>query len=231
MKITSQFDTDLLINTLLEKDHEVFTRPFELNIVGIRANSTEANSFDDQIQVLFYDDAGEPYHFIFNATTDPGTYWLKNPAVKQGTAILAQGQYRNAYQIGLHRGKYEALVQIKPVTVIRDYDRNAKLDFLNGRTETGMLGINLHHASSNGVTKTIDEYSAGCQVFADINDFNLFMRLCSKQKDLYGNVFTYTLIDQRALSRTRRRWITYGIAAVGGSITAGLLLYKLVKSK
>jgi hypothetical protein len=35
-------------------------------------------------------------------------------------------------------------VQSKPITVLRDYDRNAILDFWNGKPETGMFGINIH---------------------------------------------------------------------------------------
>jgi hypothetical protein len=55
-------------------------------------------------------------------------HWILQP---KSTAILAQGQYKGAYKIGLHQGKYKALVEAKPITVIRDYDRNAKLDFKN----------------------------------------------------------------------------------------------------
>ena len=119
----------------------------------------------------------------------------------QGTAILKQGQYIGSHAIGMHRGKYLALVQQKSLTVIRDYDRNAVLDFMNGKEDTGIFGINIHHASQNGTTQTVDKYSAGCQVFANINDFNLFMQLADRHKSLYGNSFTYTLLDERALVR------------------------------
>ncbi len=185
-----------IINALRFKTYETYIRPFELNIIGIRNESTVPNRFDDEIHIFFKNNSKLWIHYIFPATTDPGTYWLKNPMNLQGTAILSQGQYKNAYQVGLHRGKYYALVQRKAVTILRDYDRNAILDFRNGRPETGMFGVNIHHASVNGTTKTVDNYSAGCQVFANINDFNLFMQLCENHKQLYGNSFTYTLIDR-----------------------------------
>ncbi len=123
----------------------------------------------------------------------------------QGTAILKHGQYMNSHKIGLHRGKYLALVQQRPLTVIRDYDRNAALDFMNGKEQTGIYGINIHHASVNGTTKSVNKYSAGCQVFANINDFNLFMQLAERHKQQYGNNFSYTLIDQRALVRETKK--------------------------
>jgi hypothetical protein len=107
--------------------------------------------------------------------------------------------------MGMHRGKYLALVQKRPVTVMRDYDRNATLDFLNGKLDTGLFGINIHRASENGTTKTVDQYSAGCQVFANVTEFILFLSLCEKHKSLNCNDFTYTLIDERAINREAKK--------------------------
>jgi hypothetical protein len=128
---------------------------------------------------------------------------------EQGTAILAEGQYKNAYAIGLHRGQYEALIQVKPITIMRDYDRNAVLDFNNGKKESGLYGINIHRANSTGTTKTVDKYSAGCQVFENASDFNVFLKLCEKHRSLYGNQFSYTLIDFRSWKRQTIRRVSY----------------------
>ena len=194
------------IQTVLQKKgYRIFLRPFELNIVGVRSDSTRPNTFDDTIYVFFNNSEGKLIEHKFQATTDPGTYWLKNPMNPQGTAILKEGQYINTYGLGLHRGKYMALVQKRPVTVLRDYDRNAVLDFLNGTPDTGLFGINIHRASETGTTKVVEHYSAGCQVFANATDYLLFMTLCERHKQLYGNQFTYTLIDERALSRESKK--------------------------
>ena len=194
------------IQTVLQKKgYRIFLRPFELNIVGVRSDSTRPNTFDDTIYVFFNNSEGKLIEHRFQATTDPGTYWLKNPMNPQGTAILKEGQYINTYGLGLHRGKYMALVQKRPVTVLRDYDRNAVLDFLNGTPDTGLFGINIHRASESGTTKVVEHYSAGCQVFANATDYLLFMTLCERHKQLYGNQFTYTLIDERALSRESKK--------------------------
>lgn len=217
-----------IVNAIRFKTYQVYTRPYELNIVGLRTESTIPNQFDDEIHVFFKNNANQWVHYIFPATTDPGTYWLKNPMHPQGTAILKQGQYEGAYQIGLHRGKYYALVERKPVTVIRDYDRNAVLDFLNGRPDTGMFGINIHRASVNGTTKTVDNYSAGCQVLANINDFNLLMQLAEKHRQLYGNSFTYTLIDKRAIAREERKKIAMSLAGLGIGIGTAVITYKII---
>ena len=196
----------------------VYTRPYELNIVGIRSKETRANKFDDEIHVFYKSEKNRWNYHLYKATTDPGTFWLKNPAYPQGTAILKEGQYVNSYSVGLHQGKYEALVQVKDVLVMRDYDRNAILDFKNGEVESAS-GINIHFASSNGKTKLIDKYSAGCQVFQQAAEFAEFMEMCGKHRSLYGNKFTYTLIDFRAVRR-----ITLKRVAVAASVVASLIL-------
>jgi hypothetical protein len=190
---------------LLRKGYRIFMRPFELNIVGVRSDNTKPNSFDDTIYIIYNDKENNVLQHKFKATTDPGTYWLQNPMNPQGTAILKAGQYVGGYMMGMHRGKYLALVQKRPVTVMRDYDRNATLDFWNGKEDTGMFGINIHRASENGTTKTVDQYSAGCQVFANTSEFMLFLHLCERHKNLYGNEFTYTLIDERAVNRELKK--------------------------
>jgi len=201
-------------SVLKEQGYEVYVKPYQLNIVGLRNRSTVANRFDDEIHVFYKDNNNNWNHHVYFGTTDPGTFWLRNPSYSQGTAILAQGQYKNAYALGLHRGKYKALKQVKPVTVIRDYDRDAFLDFDNGTKQTGMFGINIHRAESTGTTKYIDQYSAGCQVFQNANDFAEFMALCEKHASIYGNFFTYTLVDYRALNRLQWRRLIAASTAI-----------------
>ncbi|MCC7303072.1 MAG: hypothetical protein IT233_10565 [Bacteroidia bacterium] len=200
---------------LRSNGYRLHTRPYELNIVGVRTRSTKPNRFDDEVHVFYKSKPLKWEYHIFKATTDPGTYWLENPMQPQGTAILAQGQYVNAYRIGLHQGKYKALVQAAPVTVIRDYDRNAKLDFFNGRKDKGLFGINIHRALAQGKTKFIDKFSAGCQVFQDAVDFDRFMGLCDKHSSLYGNRFTYTLLDFRAMRRESIKRMVVGTLTLG----------------
>lgn len=211
------------------KGYKIFDRPFELNIVGIRNNSTVSNRFDDRM-VVFWKDSGNNWNErYYPITTDPGTYYLQHPINVDGTAILKEGQYIDSWQIGLHKGQYPALVQSKPITVIRDYDRTAVLDFANGKQATGMFGINMHHASATGSTGEVGKWSAGCQVFQNISDFTEFMALANRQKTLYGNAFTYTLIDQRAITRTIIRRSIYGVVAAG--VIIGVTYYFAVYRK
>lgn len=207
-----------------KKGYVLYSQPYELNIWGVRSKQTRSGKFDDELHVFYKNDKGKWEYHIFRATTDPGTYWLNNPMMPQGTAILAQGQYREAYQIGLHY-TYAALVQVKPVTVIRDYNRDSVLDFYNGKKQTGLFGINIHRAMQQGRTPYIEKYSAGCQVFENAADFYKFMMMAEKHRSLYGNRFTYTLIDERATRRAFFKRVFFGALALGA--TTGTLLYLL----
>lgn len=208
-----------LIRQLKRKGYKVFTRPYELNIVGVRANSTVPDKFDDLIYVFYKTQSGQWKGKAYPATTDPGTYWLKYPMNSKGSAILKEGQYIDAWKRRPHNGTYMALGQEKPVTVFRDYDRDAVLDWNNGYEDTGKFGINIHRADrssrGNKLQKTIQKSSAGCQVFQNADDFDEFMDMVIKQKDLYGNKFTYTLIDERAYVRALKRKGIYVILGIG----------------
>ena len=118
---------------------------------------------------------------------------LCNP---KGAAILVPGQYRGCWQIGLHHGKYKALCQRKAVKVYRDNNKDMIYNMTPKNIDKGMFGINIHRSNKTCTCDTIDKYSAGCQVFNDPVEFNAFMRLCEAQRKLYGNSFTYTLINE-----------------------------------
>jgi len=210
---------------LKHNKYKIFTRPYELNIVGLRADSTVPNRFDDEIHVFYKVSPTKWNYHVFKATTDPGTYWLRNPMNPQGTGILEKGQYIDAYGLGLHKGEYEALVQRKPVTVIREYNRDAHLDFNNGKRDTGFFGIDIHRAKAHGDTKFIDKYSAGCQVFENAEAFSAFLDLCRHHASLYGNHFTYTLIDFRAVKRETLRQFTIRLGVAGSAVAVGLLAF------
>lgn len=203
-----------MLKLLSEKGYVINSRPNELNIVGVRTDNVNSNKFDDEIYVFWKQSNGDWDGEYYPATTDPGTYWLKNPMNVDGTAILKEGQYVNTYKLGKHKGQYDALVQQKPVTTIRDYDRNAVLDFNNGNETTGIYGINIHRSSPTGTSQTVDKWSAGCQVFQNASDFKEFIKLAEKHRNLYGNNFTYTLVDERAYSRTIKRKGMYVLLAV-----------------
>lgn len=187
-----------LLHTLRYKKYRIYDAEdgFELNIVGVRTHGRLANQFDDYLTV-FYRASGQWILNVFPATTDPGAYWLLNPSSRLGTAILKEGQYHRAYQLGKHQNRYRALVQRAEVTVLRDGNRDRTLDLDDAEEETGWFGINIHRASARNRSIDVDRWSAGCQVVADPRQFQLFLDLCDEGQRLWGNAFTYTLIHQR----------------------------------
>jgi hypothetical protein len=225
MDILARKNIRALLFLMRKNNYKVYTKPYQLNIVGVRANSTVPNKFDDRLYVFWKNDKNKWEGKSYPFTTDPGTYWLKNPMHEQGTAILKQGQYEDVYKIDMHRNTYLALCQRGgKVTVIRDYDRNAILDFNNGKEMTGMFGINIHRANKKGNTKEIGKNSAGCQVFQDADDFAEFMTLAQRHKLLHGNSFTYTLFDERAYTRSLKRRGVYAIAGAALILAAWSLI-------
>ena len=174
---------------------------YNLNIVGIRNSDTQGkvtNKFDDCVTVS-YSVNGEMMFHCLGATTDPGSHWERNLMNKDGVAILVPGQYRGSHIIGLHQGKYEALRQKSPLKVYRDKNKDGVYDFTEESIKEGIYGINIHRATSRegGKSTQIDRWSAGCQVIAANSDFKLFMELTNKSAKLYGNSFTYTLIESK----------------------------------
>lgn len=206
--------------------YKVYEEPYRLNIVGIRNAESQPNKFDDSMVVFWKNDQGDWEEKTYPVTTDTGTYWLLNPMSNQGTAMLKEGQYVDAYAQGYHRGEYKALTQQKPVTVYRDYDRNALFDIFT-KTETGNFGINIHKAGEN--SQNVDKWSAGCQVFQRTDDFNDFMGLTNKHRDRYGNSFTYTLIDERAIRRRKR--IVAFFVSIGAFIAVGVTVGLYLRNK
>ena len=159
-------------------------RPNKLNIIGVRnSTATSQDKFDDLIAYFTYDNNGKIVGRVVTGTTDPSTYFLKSPMNLKGAAILKSGQYKDAYHLGLHRGKYEALVQRKPVTVIRDDDRNSLINYF-APTQTGLFGINIHKSTKGKNNEDIIGLdSAGCQVFRNIRDFDDMMQLARISKN------------------------------------------------
>ncbi|KAF5080387.1 hypothetical protein DSECCO2_120290 [anaerobic digester metagenome] len=198
---------DNLIDIAKRKGYRIFENNGEthnLNIWFIRANNTTPNSFDDLEVVFWRDINGDWITKIFTCTTDPGTHYLLNLINVKGTAIVKPGQYVNCWERGYHKGdaKHPALIQISPITVIRDFNKDKKLDYTTPNTklltkeverngyggytfyyyddkhnlkyveDIGNFGINNHRASSIVSSILVDKYSAGCFVQNDIKRYN-----------------------------------------------------------
>lgn len=196
---------EAVIEVMEAKGYRVYDTPeveWNLNLVGIRADSTEPALFDDLL-VVFHRFLGVWDVTYYPITTDPSLKYLRDPIHPDGTAILAEGQYRGAYTIDVHRrgrkGGHKALCQRGgEVAVHRDPDRDDLLDLDPNSVQHGYFGINIHKGPRGGDADTANTiYSAGCQVFADDRHFDEFLAKCEHGRAAFGNSFTYTLLHER----------------------------------
>jgi hypothetical protein len=166
---------------------------FDVNIVGIRNSATGqkvTNVFDDTLTISYKENGAWKFH-SWSATTDPGKKGVLEYHNAAGVARLVEGQYRGSHTIRLHQGKYEALGQAKNVKVYRD--ANKDLTYNEDKIQEGVFGINIHKAGADSTY--VENWSEGCQVFKKSADFEEFMKICRKSRDIHGNSFTYTLIE------------------------------------
>lgn len=184
---------------LKKKGYAFFTndaKDYNINIIGIRSNDMTPNIFNDLI-IVCWKYRGVWHIKKYDATTDPGLYYLQNPMNVKGTAIMVPGQYRGAYEIGLHKG-YTALRQKKPMKYWRDANRNAKFD-MSGKIYEEIGYTDIHRANEMAKSIYVNNWSAGCQVIADGREWKEFITICQSARKNYGNSFTYTLIIENDL--------------------------------
>ena len=186
-----------------KKGYAYFTQGvYNLNIIGVRSdnNNKVTNKYDDYLVVTWNTPEGQTRRQVYPITTEPGLYYISKKLLNpKGTAILVPGQYRGCWQIGKHRGKYKALCQKKPVKVYRDNNLDEVYDLNSETIESGIFGINIHRSDELKIYNLVNKWSAGCQVFQYASHFTAFMKKCEKQAELYGNSFTYTLVEEKDL--------------------------------
>lgn len=186
---------DIIRSMYNSKGYAFFTEgAFNLNLFGVR-RTQDVNAFNDVLGCAYRATPTAPLTVeLWPGTTDPGLYYLRNPMRKAGTAIVVPGQYRGLWKLGRHKGD-PAFVQVGPVTVWRDADRDWVLGTA-GPTETGLFGINGHKAGED--SKVVERWSAGCQVWKRSRDHERALELGRAQVDAHPTwtKFTYTVFDE-----------------------------------
>lgn len=146
--------------TMRRRSYIIDSKPGEINIVYIEDYSGRTpNKFDDLRLVFTMVDGQAKVLGQWQATTEPGRKYTLTPLKPTGAARIALGQQR-AWQVGIHSGNHEALIQTGgEVTVYRDLNKDYERE--GDRTDTGWFGINQHWGYDN---TDIDGASAGCIV-------------------------------------------------------------------
>ena len=181
------------------------TSLYDLNIFGIRAETSVSDKFDDFIGVIYKDEVGFQCE-VYPATTDPGKHWLLNPMNVKGTFIMSPGQHKRLWKLGKHKN-YTALQQIGSVKGVRDNNKDSKLNFdlfnnSNNIITPTNIGINLHTTS---FIKNI--FSPVISANLSCIDFNKLISLANKQIEVMGiNRFSYTLFTEKEVMTVKNKY-------------------------
>lgn len=120
-----------LPNTRLTQDVK---NNINVNIWVIRNSQRRAGKFDD-LQIVFWKDCltGEWIYDMYNVTCDPSDLALEQMKNPNGTAVLSYGFHKSKWKIGYHKGRLDhpALVQVKPLLVYRDNNKDKMIDIPN----------------------------------------------------------------------------------------------------
>jgi len=164
---------DKVITYMKAKHYFICRHPECKNIVYLEGvdpagtlNDDASNKFNDLRVVFTIGVDGRPNldGSIWEGTTEPGRFWTMNAMSAKGAARIAFNQYK-AWVVGTHHPEtpaaHEALVQVEPISVYRDLNKDFKRT--GDQLDTGLFAINQHwgyDASKDDIGRT----SAGCLV-------------------------------------------------------------------
>jgi hypothetical protein len=167
-------------------------------LVSIRGSSPlGTNSFDDRAGTVYRDHQGELHVKLYDATNDPGDYWLNNPPKPEGTAVPCAGYYTGAMVLGNHKGKPGLLNRgLTPVTFNRYLSDGNGGWKVNKENVSKYVGLNIHRAGT--ASTQVDRWSAGCTVFARSADMDEVLKTCKKGLDFCDGgtlYFSYAILE------------------------------------
>jgi len=142
--------------------------PSDMWLAFVASNEDAYDQFDDKVYIF----KGPSFQFVTSCTTNKGN---------KGTAVMCADQWNyESYAYGLHRGKMEALRQVKGVPYRRDYTVDGKT---NPTTEikTDIIFMNIHGATYNKGSKQvatkIGGWSEGCLVLNNNPDYERMIKM------------------------------------------------------
>lgn len=176
------------LNRIRDAGKFVDVRAGGLNLIGVRLQKDTPDAVDDLMYAFWRDAPGGRWQArVWALETEPSSAYLSHPLNPAGCAIMAPDQYLGAYEMGLHRGR-PALVQVRPVRVYRDNNRDAHINFPPPNTvqaQEGLFGINIHDIRGD---------LAGCQGLLGA-DMPELLFLAQKFTAAYGKPINYTLLE------------------------------------
>jgi hypothetical protein len=202
-----------IISYMIEQSYRISTGAEKYNIVYVEGmdengdlNDNEPNSFNDRRMVIEIPDKIPVLVNHWQATTEPGTHYTMTPISEEatifGAARIAFGQYK-AWQVGIHGNseKHEALVQVSPISIYRDKNKDFKRD--GDKLYTGVFAINQHWGYDYEYNN-ISLAGAGCLVGRRREGHREFMEIIKQDRRYQLNEsyrFLTTVISGQDLYR------------------------------
>lgn len=192
----------VITNTLNNLGYPVFEKgDYNLNFGIVRSENRNADAFDDVMYLFFKKDGAWQIH-LFPATADPGLDHLQNPvfqeAITGGSAILAEGYYKNLWQCGYFKGT-KALLPRTKVWVYRDKNKDAILDMSRKTLQYIDAGILVHQSFQGMKANRVGRSSAGCQVTELSTDMDIIWDICYTAEGVWGVGTSYAVINESSL--------------------------------
>jgi lysozyme family protein len=228
-----------IVAAMRAKGYRIDSDEGHLNIVYVECmnvdgtpNDNAPNQFNDLRAVIRFVGGKPVIAGAWEGTTEPSRRWTQEPMNPKGAARIAFGQY-TAWQTGVHHD-HEALVQVAPVTVHRDLDKDYRRD--GDARDTGLFGIN-QHWGYDLPRNDLGNSSAGCLVGRTKAGHRAFMALVKTDKRYLADRnhrFTTTVLPagavlaaggsrgshrpERTTARGRKVGFGAAIAATAGAI-------------
>lgn len=154
-------------------------------LIAVRSAADVPDAFDDKAYVYECAEGQRPKFFmVASCTTHPGVDVLQNFAQKYnpaGAPVLKADQIvYDSHAHGLHQGKYAAYRQVKPMDYFRDIDRDKKAEE-QGAILNGIIYANVHRANPKWESTINKNWSAGCIVMNNPQEFAAFMAFMNKR--------------------------------------------------
>ena len=164
--------------------YEEIPNDYWLCFVRRNEEDRKPDTFNGRVYLM----CGERLVMETTCTTVPGTKGLLNfqKYNKKGSAVLKSDIWLyDTFSPGLHKGKLEALRQVKKAYTYRDNDRDVVAEEL-GTPVKGLYYTNIHLSSYNIFSKVVKKFiglwSVGCLVLNNPKDYREIIRSTKKQK-------------------------------------------------
>jgi len=190
--------TQKILDFMRARGDKLFTAAGEVNIIAVEGmnlngtlNTDAPDRFNDFIGALVFENGKPRWLGAWVCTTEPGRHYTQKRLNPQGAARIEFGQY-SAWQVGIHNGDHEALIQTGGKLTVRR-DRDNSMTRTNDPIDSGFFGINIHHGW-NASLSAIGRTSAGCTVIPNAREFLHFMRLVKSEPRYRRNAkFVFTV--------------------------------------